>query len=45
MYEGSDSKTETNIPIFYIHSLNECLSLIPDYAEDFMDKISEEMRL
>ena len=45
MYEGIDSETKTNIPIFYIHSFNECLYLIPGYAGDFMDKISEEMRL
>ena len=45
MYEGGDSETESNIPIFYIHTLKKCLSLIPGYAEDFMDTISEEMRL
>ena len=45
MYEGSDSETESNIPLFYIHSLNECLPIVPRYAEDFMEIISEEMRL
>ena len=45
MYEGSDSETESNIPAVYIHSLNECLSIIPGYAEDFMEKIPEHIRL
>ena len=45
MYEGSDSETESNIPVFYIHSLNACLSIIPVHAEDFMEKIFEHMRL
>ena len=43
--DGSDTETESNIPVLYINSLNKCLSLITGDAEDFMYKISEEMML
>ena len=43
MYDGDDSKTEFEIPIFFINSLNECLSLTTSGAEDFMYEIQEEM--
>ena len=43
--DGSDSETESSIPVLYINSLNKCLSLITGDAEDFMYKISEEMIL
>ena len=43
--DGSDSETESSIPVLYINSLNKCLSLITGDAEDFMYKISEKMTL
>ena len=43
--EGRDSETELNIPIFYIHSLNERLSLWASDVEACMHQIQEEMHL
>ena len=45
LFDGADSETESNIPIFYIKSSNECLSLITSDAENFMCQIHEEMQL
>ena len=43
--DGSDSETESNIPVLYINSVNKRLSLTTEDAEDFMYKISEKMTL
>ena len=43
--DGSDSETESNIPVLYINSIIKCLSLISGDAQDFMYKISEEVTL
>ena len=39
--DGSDSETESNIPVLYINSLIKCLSLISGDAQDFMYKLNE----
>ena len=44
IYEGSDSETELEIPILYIHSLNKSISMWRSDAEDFMHQIQEELQ-
>ena len=45
IHEGSDSETESNIPIHHIHSLNECLTLWIGDTEGLMFQIQERMKL
>ena len=45
VFDGSDSETESNIPIYHIHSLDEGLSLLIGDTEDFMFQIQAEMQL
>ena len=44
-FDGSDFETESNIPMYLIHCLNEGLSLLIGDAEDFMFQIQEVMHL
>ena len=45
VFDGSDSETESNIPIYHIHGLNEGLSLLIGDVADFIFQIQEEMQL
>ena len=45
IFMGDDSKPENYFPTFYIHSVNECLSLWTGDAEDYMYEINLEMCL
>ena len=45
IYEGSDSETDSTIPIYHMHSLNDYLSLWTGDAEDFIFKTQERMQL
>ena len=45
VFDGDDSNPENKFLIYYIHNMNESLSLWTNDAEDFMYKIKLEMCL
>ena len=44
IFTGDDSEPENSFPTFYIHGVNECLSLWTMDVEDYMYEINSEMR-
>ena len=42
LFDGSDSEPENTFPTFFIHEMNECLSLWVSDAENYMYDMDEE---